>query len=260
MRRIDLRQIRLPDGWLDEASTVQGRINNRLASVDTGYDIWSKIKPLLKELSNGKCWYCEAREERSDNAVDHFRPKSIYPWFACDYENFRYSCTFCNSIRKNPETGESSGKGNHFPLLNGSPALNKTQRQTEEHVLLDPCKSSDPGFLDFTDDGRPRPKYPDQKVRNQRALASIKYYHLDHPDLNEARRQLALDIKDWVEGIDAIYSDNDQGNAAIEKAIEVLLNNIARAIDKSAPFSIFAKKMVKGYQDRPWVETLLEYV
>lgn len=258
MRRIDLRRLKLPGNWKEDAGRIQQNIDGKICEPSAGYAIWSQLKPLLKDLSNGKCWYCEAREERSDNAVDHFRPKSIYPWFTCDYENFRYACTFCNSIRKNPETGESSGKGDHFPLISGLRAQTAKERQTEQHSLLDPCKPTDVGYIDFTDDGRPRPKYPDQKIRNQRTVDSIKYYHLDHPDLNEARRQIALDIRDWVDGIDAIYSELDQGNPATELALEVLSNNIARAIDKNAPFSVFAKKMVKGYQDRPWVEALLE--
>lgn len=258
MRRIDLRHIKLPEGWSDKASAIQENVDNKICEPEAGYQIWSELKPLLKELSYGKCWYCEARQERSDNAVDHFRPKSLYPWFSCDYENFRYACTFCNSIRKNLDTGETGGKGNHFPLINGEMATNRRERSLEQHVLLDPCKPNDAGYLDFTDDGRSRPRYPDQKIRCQRAVESIKYYNLNMPDLNEVRRQLALDIQEWVDGIDAIYSEYDEGNPATEKALEVLSNNIARAIGERAPFSVFAKKMVKGYQDRPWVEALLE--
>ncbi len=258
MRIINLRSLQLPDGWQDQADGIQNDINSGVREPEAGYAAWSSLKPLLKDLSGGKCWYCESRENRSDNAVDHFRPKSIYPWFACDVENFRFACTFCNSIRKNPETGESSGKGNHFPLIQGNRASNRNERRTEQYVLLDPCKSTDVGLLDFTDDGRPRPKYPNQNIRNQRVIDSIKYYHLDHPDLNEGRRQLALDIREWVEGIDDLYSELDQGEPATESALEVLTNNIVRAIDKNAPFSVFAKKMVKGYQDRHWVEALLE--
>ena len=83
-------------------------------------------------------------------------------------------------------------------------------------------------------------------------------YHLDHPDLNEAIRQLALDIRDWIETGDELYPDLNTGKGSIDKAFETNLDNIARAIAFDAPFFVFAKKIVKGYQDREWIEDLLE--
>lgn len=258
MRRIDLSKLKADAAWDVKAKIAQQSIDSGLKNPKSLSHIWSAAKDRLKDLSSGKCWYCEAREDRSDNAVDHFRPKSIYPWFACDLRNFRYACTFCNSVRKNPERDQNSGKGDHFPLFGGSIATNHQERNSEDYVLIDPCVTKDVGLLDFTDDGRPRAKYPNQKIRNKRAEDSIKYYHLDHPDLNEARRQLALQIAEWIEGADAIYGDNDQMDAKKEKAFASFVESIARTIDKSSPFSVFAKKMIKGYQDRPWIEDLLD--
>lgn len=258
MRRIDIRRLNPSQDWKTKAQNKQSNIDNGLCEAKTGQTIWAELKPSLKDLSKNKCWYCESREDRSDNTVDHFRPKSIYPWFALDYENFRFACTFCNSVRTNPETGESEGKGDHFPLLAGNRATNRIQRNTESFVLLDPCKTTDVGLLDFGDDGRPRPKYPNEKTKNQRVLDSIKYYHLDHPDLNEARRLLALDIRDLIETGDGLYPDLNTGNGAIDKAFETVVDSIARLIVAEAPFSVFAKKMVKGFQNREWVEDILE--
>ncbi|MBH0062786.1 hypothetical protein I6E85_16775 [Pseudoalteromonas sp. NZS71] len=258
MRRIDLRKLNPSQEWRTRALSKQTDIDNGVIEAKAASAIWSELKQKLKDLSNNKCWYCESREDRSDNAVDHFRPKSLYPWFALDYENFRFACTFCNSIRKNPETGESEGKGDHFPLVSGARAANRVQRNTEQYLLIDPCKTTDISLLDFYDDGRPRAKYPNVPVKNERVVRSIKYYHLDHPDLNEARRQLALDIRDWIETGDELYPELNTGKAIIAKAFETNLDNIARAVASDAPFSVFAKKMVKGYQDREWIEDLLE--
>jgi uncharacterized protein (TIGR02646 family) len=260
MRKIDLRKLNPSQDWKDRAQSKQTDINNNVIDAKKTSAIWSELKSKLKELSNNKCWYCESREERSDNAVDHFRPKSIYPWFALDYDNFRFACTFCNSIRKNPETGESAGKGDHFPLLSGNRATNRQQRNTEDKLLIDPCEPDDVRLLDFTDDGLPRARYPKQIKRNQRAIDSIRYYHLDHPDLVEARRILAINIRDWVECADEIYDSIDQGDPKIEKAFRGYINNIAQVIAYDAPFSVFSKKMVKGFQDRDWIEDLLECV
>ncbi|OEF42913.1 hypothetical protein OAE_00295 [Vibrio cyclitrophicus 1F289] len=258
MRRIDLRKLNPTQNWKERAQGKQTDINNNVIEAKSASAIWSELKPQLKALSSNKCWYCESREDRSDNAVDHFRPKSLYPWFALDYENFRFACTFCNSIRKNPETGESEGKGDHFPLVSGDRARTRAQRNTERAVLIDPCKATDVSLMDFYDDGRPKAKYPDVTIKNDRVERSIKYYHLDHPDLNEARRQLALDIRDWVDTGDELYPDFNTGVASIDKAFETNLDNIARSIAFDAPFSVFAKKMVKGFQDREWIEDLLE--
>lgn len=258
MRRIDLRKLNPSPDWRARAQSKQSEIDNGFIEAKAASSIWSELKPQLKDLSNGKCWYCESREDRSDNAVDHFRPKSLYPWFALDYENFRFACTYCNSIRKNPETGESGGKGDHFPLFSGTKASNRVERNTEDYILIDPCEPADVGLLDYKEDGLPCAKYPSQTNRNRRAIDSIKYYHLDHPDLVEARRLLALNIRDWIESADAIYDANDQGDPKTEKAFKGYVSNIAKAISVDAPFSVFAKKMVKGYQDREWIEVLLE--
>lgn len=257
MRRIDQSKIAADAAWDALATTETAKVLAGTPVKDCN-SIWGNTKDRLKKISHGKCWYCEARQERSDNAVDHFRPKSIYPWLAFTLSNFRYACTFCNSIRTNPDTGETSGKGDHFPLLNGVRATNVASLNTEVVVLIDPCVATEPGLLDFKEDGTPCAKYPAQQVRNKRAVDSIKYYHLDHPELNETRRLLALQIKDWIEGADAIYTDIDQGNQNVERAFSKFVESIGRAIAENAEFSVFAKRMLDGYRDRPWVEDLLQ--
>lgn len=259
MRKIDLNKL-LPDrDWQNIASREQNEINSGVKeSKSVGY-VWSSAKPRLKQLSFGKCWYCETRENRSDDAVDHFRPKSIYPWFACDITNFRYVCTFCNSIRKNPETGVSGGKGDYFPLLAGTLAKTHQERELEQYILIDPCKAGDPGLLDFYDDGRPRAKHPDSApVRHLRAVKSIKAYHLDHPDLIEARRQIALQISDWVSGANLAYDEIDQIDQSKNEMFSKFAESIGRSITSDAPFSVFAKKIVKGYSCYPWIEEILD--
>ncbi|MDX1352870.1 MAG: hypothetical protein R3254_07650 [Thiomicrorhabdus sp.] len=258
MRRIDLTKLNPSASWLARATAKQNEVNSGISEAKNVGNIWAELKPNLKALSHNKCWYCESREDRSDNAVDHFRPKSLYPWLACDHRNFRFSCTFCNSVRKNPETGEAAGKGDHFPLITGNRATNLHECSTEAHSLIDPCKPSDVSLLTFKEDGKPYPNYPTQKKRAQRAIDSIRYYHLDHPDLNEARRELALQLEEWIDGADALYDKNDQMDPRQQKAFDVFVTSIGRAIDKSAPFSMFAMKMIKGHRDKPWVDDILD--
>jgi uncharacterized protein (TIGR02646 family) len=256
MRRIDQNKITPDATWDVIAAKEEAKV---LAGTSVGKckPVWSAAKDRLKKVSNDKCWYCEARQERSDNAVDHYRPKSLYPWLAYKLANLRYACTYCNSIRMNPETGQSAGKGDHFPLVNGTRAMTAVQLDSEDVVLLDPCKGTDPGLLDFYEDGRPCAKYPTQLKRRDRAEKSIHYFHLDHPDLVESRRQLALQIIDWINGADAIYADVDQGDPRIERAFSSITESICRSLVAGAEFSVFARRIVDGYRNRPWIEDLL---
>lgn len=258
MRRIDQNKIKADADWDALAATEEAKRQAGTLVKDCK-PVWGQVKARLKDVSNGKCWYCEARQERADNDVDHFRPKSIYPWLAFTLDNFRYACTFCNRVRKNPDTGGASGKGDHFPLFGGARATTVEQLANEDLVLLDPCRGADPGLLDFTDDGRPCAKYPDQPKRADRANQSIHYYHLDHPDLIESRRQLALQLMEWIDGADALYEEIDQGDPKIERAFSRFAESICRALSENAEFSVFARRILDGYRNRPWVDDILQY-
>jgi uncharacterized protein (TIGR02646 family) len=256
MRKIDLNLIAPDCDWDAEAAAAEAAVQDGGKITDYS-DVWRSAKQRLKKVSRGKCWYCEARQDRSDNAVDHFRPKSLYPWLAFKLNNFRYACTFCNSVRTNPDTGESEGKGDHFPLFAPPRAKCDAELNSEDFILVDPCRGTDPGLLDFREDGAPCARYPDQSKRRDRAEQSIKYYHLDHPELLESRRQLALQLRDWIDGADSVYDKLDQGDAGGEHAFSRFAESICRALREGAEFSVFARRIVEGFRDREWVEDLL---
>ena len=257
MRKIDLNLIAADCKWDAEAAAAEAAVQGGAKVADFS-KVWRSAKQRLKAVSRGKCWYCEARQDRSDNAVDHFRPKSLYPWLAFKLHNLRYACTFCNSIRTNPDTGESEGKGDHFPLFALPRATNNAELNSEDFILLDPCRGTDPGLLDFIDEGSPCPKYSDQPKRRERAEQSIHYFHLDHPELVESRRQLALQIREWIDGADSIFDKLDQGDPKTEHAFSRFAESICRALGVNAEFSVFARRIVEGFRDRPWVEDLLQ--
>lgn len=116
MRRIDLHQISGDAAWDAKAAAEKAKVVAG-SPVSKCQAIWSDVKDRLKKVSNGKCWYCESRQERSDNAVDHYRPKSVYPWLAYELSNFRYACTYCNSIRRNQQTGGGIRQGRSLPFV-----------------------------------------------------------------------------------------------------------------------------------------------
>ena len=67
----------------------EGGRKTQQAFLGTKSAIWTELKPVLASLSDGKCWYTEAKDRVSYWEVDHFRPKKVYPWLAFDWANFR---------------------------------------------------------------------------------------------------------------------------------------------------------------------------
>ena len=258
MRRIDLRKLSPNPEWLKQAGDMQNLVNEGTKKPSDAGPIWRALKPELMELSFDKCWYCESCETRSDNTVDHFRPKSIYPWCCCEHDNFRFACTMCNSRRTDRATGETGGKGNSFPLESGEPATNAAERNNEPYLLIDPCVPADVILLDFVDDGRALPRRPDKVLDNKRAVLSIQAYHLNHSDLVEERRRLALQIEEWINNAEELRAELDPSNMSVQKTYETLISDIGRSIASDAPYSVFAKKMVKGYRYYDWVDDLLD--
>lgn len=259
MRVLDLRQINPGPAWLQKAKDAEAAV---LAGgkVNDYANVWSEIKGLYADLSHGKCWYCESREGRSDNAIDHFRPKSKYPFLAFSPTNFRYACTFCNSRRRNPETGEAEGKGDHFPLFRNSPlAKTKDELVQERPILIDPCIAIEAGLLDFLSDGRPQAVRPAPADLVERVEKSIKFYHLDHPELIEQRRLLALRLKDWITAANGLYPLTLSGaDPAVDAAFSGLVQNIYESLNERAELSLFARRMVKIHRSIPWVDALLD--
>lgn len=274
MRYINNRYLELPEGWTETANAARQAIeaitsaDARKKAITQKNSVWSACKDSLADLSDDKCWYCEIKQERSDNAVDHFRPKNRvadtdpvhegYWWLAFEHTNFRYSCTFCNSQRKNPATGETEGKGDKFPLLPDTPrAKSPGEEDDESPMLLDPCKAQDPTLLDFRENGEPCAKFPSHPNKSRRAEESIKLYHLDHPGLVEQRRILAAKIKSWIKKANKLYGRCDTGDPSIDQAFDEIVYNLADSMSEKAELSIFAKKIIKGFRNIDWVEELL---
>ena len=150
MRYVDLSLLMMPTGWNQRAQTAQQAIAKGEDPNDHS-SVWRELKPGLATLLHYKCWYCESPVDRSDNAVDHFRPKNRvrdtdrlhtgYRWLAFDKGNFRYACTYCNSRRKDVEGGTTGGKADHFPLIDEFQRVYAVGPVDQEQpLLLDPCK------------------------------------------------------------------------------------------------------------------------
>ena len=84
---IDRQEVitRLPEGWKAKAKNATDELREvdgaqaRKKIIDDNQELWRSIKGVLAAVGHQKCWYCETADIRSDNAVDHFRPREEFP-------------------------------------------------------------------------------------------------------------------------------------------------------------------------------------
>lgn len=269
MRYVDLQKLVLPAGWLARAQEAAQEIANGLAP-DERRAVWGVLKDGLASLLHDKCWYCETHVDRSDNAVDHFRPKGRvadaanahagYSWLAFEQGNFRYACTFCNSRRKGVDDKTAGGKADRFPLLNELQRLYAPGPLGQEQpMLLDPCELDDWRLLGCKqEDGQPCATST-IAVEQRRAEASIEIYHLHHEPTCKRRHGAAVELIATIADGKRLFelAKDDPARQADFKAVA---RRIRRAIDRDAPFSGDMHFLVRGQRsaDHPWIQDLLE--
>jgi len=269
MRYIDLTRLRLPDGWLDRAAAAAEAVANG-ADVGDHAPVWRELKNGLAKLFNDKCWFCEVPVPRSDNAVDHFRPKgrvsdalnvhSGYQWLAFEQSNFRYACTFCNSQRKDLDGGTAGGKADRFPLLDETQRVYARGSVDDEcPTLLDPCEIGDWRLLGCRkENGKPCAASQEPEQRN-RAEVSIEIYHLRHEPTCKFRHSEAVKLLSDIEEAKRLFiatqTDPNQG-ATFKKVAKRIL----KAIHFDSAFSGDMRFFFAGERDEahPWVQHLLE--
>ena len=272
MRLIDLDKVeaKIPGTWHRTAADALGAVAGldqagRPAAINDNRQVWGDLNQVLRDISAGKCWYCESKEIRSDKAVDHFRPKNRvaeskenegYWWLAFDWRNYRYTCTYCNSRRKGKTT--AGGKQDHFPLLDestrGKPfASSRDLDRRERRTLIDPTDLRDVALLTFEiNDGSVAParRAADDPVAHQRALMSIRVYHLDEDQLQQARWERMREVREMIRVAEQLNPDDPVYKDTVAR--------IASSIAPSAEYSAAARAMLKGLRgESPLAEFIL---
>lgn len=261
MRYIDTRRLsdRIPSEWETQASEALQAISNatpaeRADAIDRNAGVWKALKSVLKELSHGKCWYCESRELRSTNAVDHFRPKSAiyedkthdgYWWLAVEPTNLRFSCEFCNSYGSARTRSLAGGKRTHFPLLDDSARVRDPDGriQDEYPLLLDPVVSTDPALLWFDPDGMavPDPELAADGVPYVRVERSTDIYNLNEAALTDARLVLSTLVSDLVDEADGYWRRVEGGDPTAKTAFDNAVRRLYELAQPAAEFSAAAR-------------------
>ncbi|EMM5786663.1 hypothetical protein [Pseudomonas chlororaphis] len=269
MRYIDSTRLRLPDGWLERAAAAKIAVENG-ANPDDYARVWRELKDGLANLFNDKCWYCEVSVPRSDNAVDHFRPKGRvrdaenehrgYRWLAFEQSNFRYACTFCNSRRKDIEGDTAGGKADRFPLLDEARRVYEPGAVTGERpILVDPCEVGDWRLLGCKKENGKPCAASDVPEQRQRADISIEIYHLHHEPTCKLRHSEAVKLLGDIEEAKALFIAT-QSDAAQEPSFKRVAARILKSIHVDSAFSGDMRFLLSGERDvaHSWIQTLLE--
>ncbi|MCU0289006.1 MAG: TIGR02646 family protein [Acidobacteria bacterium] len=146
---------------------------------------YQKAKKALEKLYHGKCAYCEiSNKAGSYMRIDHYRPKSLYPWLAVEWSNLVYSCEICNTK-----------KGNQFPLpegiarvITGEPGSEECLANSqillgETPLLLHPELDDPRQYLEFEIDGIIK-----EKSGSKIGQMTVRVCDLNRIDLRIARK------------------------------------------------------------------------
>jgi uncharacterized protein (TIGR02646 family) len=263
MRYIAIRELQLDPAWIEAAADAADAVRIALPSqrsdvINDYQSVWKSLKEKLRLLSNGKCWYCESIDPRSDNAVDHYRPKGNvkgttpphggYWWLAFDWTNYRFSCTYCNSIRTSAIT--TGGKQDYFPIWDES---RRAQTDTDDiddelPLLLDPTRVTDVRLIAFSEDGSVGAAVDEDQEREYKmADETISRYHLKHPILVERRALSLRATKKWIEEADKQLTRYAKTKNVIARSTaEAFLQQIRDAASPRAEYSTAAKHLLAG--------------
>lgn len=269
MRYVDRSKLIKPAGWLLKAQAAALAVTAG-ADPNIHSQVWRDLKDGLADLLHDKCWYCETPVDRSDNAVDHFRPKGRvsdaahlhtgYRWLAFDSTNFRYACTYCNSRRKDVVGNTAGGKADRFPLVTEANRVYAPGPVTHERpMLLDPCELADWRLLGCQQENGQPCAASDDPIAKQRAETSIEIYHLHYEPTCKRRHTAAVQLMSDVDEGKRLFElvTQDPGHELDFKKVAARLH---RAIDRDAPFSGDMHFLLRGQrsEDHPWIQELLE--
>jgi hypothetical protein len=248
-------------------------IDARKLAINSRSRIWRMLNKQLAKVSFEKCWYCQSKDIRSPKPVDHFRPKSAvkecpehpgYWWLAFSWENFRYSCTYCNSAHENERKG--GGKQDHFPIIDPKKRQFKPGTLLEEKpVLLDPCNLGDSKLITYDTKraivipNKQQCQLPHNQYGLERAKFSIDIYDFNHEPLRRKREtmfdainQIIIDINEYL--IDGF----DKNVARIQRKQEDLIDRIrfdSLRYDYNEAAYCYLKAQA---HENPWIESILE--
>lgn len=170
----------------------------------------AQIKQQLSAMFGKKCAFCESIVTAvSYQNVEHFRPKSIYPRLAYEWENLLFCCTVCNV----------GYKKDRFPLLNGNtkkldPSDPCALDNTDSNALIDPTSDNPEKYFTFEN----------ERIisLNRRARITVDVCGLNRDDLLDERREWLAVIETTAK---AILLAKQMGNSEEEHEFRMRLQS-----------------------------------
>lgn len=273
---IDVLQFDPPDSWRSRAALAAERLRNAQVAearmvILKRLRLWSSLKKEMARLSNGKCWYCDSIQDRSDLAVDHYRPKgrlsdvspphSGYWWLAYEPSNFRLACTHCNSPSRNSHD-EVRGKRSLFPLADESKRARDPSDAlvAECPLLLDPTVATDGMLLFYDTDGyvRPNPHLcPDGSLQRRRAEVTIDLLNLNQVGIRDRRRKLARRMRRDFESARAAMDGFAVSDPAMSETFINSCEGLKECLSSSADLASNARSFVLVWKDESGIAEVL---
>lgn len=242
-----------------------GDAATRKALIKANRERWVAFRLMFQNVFGEKCWYTESRNPGTDDDVDHYRPKGRiaelpghggYWWEALHWRNFRLSCHRANRLRENPETGDTHGKGDRFPLIEERDRWRRPGDVCRERpALLDPTDPSDPPLLTFEIDGRVAvaPAHASDGTAAKRVEISRIYLHLDWPAFVTDRRDLYASVLLKVGDGDTADAAYRRGEVGARDALKAVARDLIRMVHDRATYSRAAVAYIHRFRDRDWV-------
>lgn len=263
MIHIDLNG-QCPDAaWLARADAVTAQLldpilsdDQRYALIDINNQIWRDLMPWLKNLSNGKCWYSEARGCATYWHVDHFRPKNEvkgldgvpyegYWWLAFKWQNYRLAGSAINVP-----------KSSKFPIRDNTDwARGPDDDIDDEHpYLLDPTCDEDPALLVFDEQGKAAPAEPNDSWHKERAEVSIEILNLNYDNLKRGRKRVwdkcTAKVRTVLQCQATIAA---HASASQKQKLRDGINSLKELVARDAEFSAVAASCIRAQGDT-WLE------
>ena len=184
------------------------------------------VKKALEELYHNKCAFCETNVERWD--VEHFRPKSLYPWLAFSWDNLLLACPTCNGNKSNHfETITKRAKFEPKDLKNIH-NLSKKYDAIENNKFIHPELETDiEDKIKFDKDGK-------IFTKDERLQYTIDTCKLAREKLNIERKKQVLDTYEkTVMSLFIVFEDDEKNfkkaidavNTTFKEQAETLTNN-----------------------------------
>ncbi len=277
MRLIDLEairpEIRKEIQALEEAKDEvlhEPDPEQRKALFENYDDRWRAVRAAFEAVSHGKCWYTECRSAGADNDIDHYRPKGRvaedrahpgYYWLAFEWTNLRLSCQRANRPRRNPESGGTGGKADHFPLVYPEDRAFRPADDLSREVpaIFDPTNPLDVALLTYGRSGELElvPERKGEPVAEAKLKASRLYLHLNWPRFRDERVEIYNQIERSVRRGEQL-APRDYGDAhTVQQTFLDICNDLVKLTLPQQEYSKAARGYVEMFRDRWWIRDIV---